>query len=561
MRTVCEPHWHGCIMGLQATCSDDGMYVDYTPCPAGQVCLDHGCVANTATVYFVAGEPPSDGIMQPNAIPAGCGCTTGPDLPPCVANSEVEELNPSDLQSVLATSGTTNFGDVILLQRMAIRRLLEQLNGNGGLRFALFHKPSVIDVPAVFKFGEPFHRWISGDRITPETYYPDDWESSQWFGQVPGFRQWYFDNVGEVYFARPEPVGGIPCMPELSWEDGKWPSTMIDMVMAVPPWGTAEDVGRWVDERMEMQTVGPACDDGSDCETSICYSGACVALTNPELPGRLLDPEGLTGGRPERSPMLFYASNVAARLGRMQGVECQEDSDCLDPVYKCNNGFCDDPARFCRRQHIVLFAQRDCQPNSMFQREEIAPLEGNWLPYWLRYGVWRPCESDLDCPGPQECLQYWPYWGADESPASPPRVCVPDFWIASGVDAGVGRIFQCEGSRPARFENSYPLDREGHRFSFTTHQIDMIWEEGFAAIYGGGLSTTMGYNCELGDWEAGLTAIAFEIRSDLQNYQCSVADIPLNLLPGLKGYNGASFEWEAVPGAVCGMQHQAYPEM
>lgn len=559
VQSVCTPEWRGCIMGLQAVCSKDGIYVDYTSCPAGQVCVGDECVANTATVYFVTGEPPSDGIMRPDVIPMGCGCKSGPDLPPCVAMNEVEELNPRGLQDVQESSGEMLFGDVILLQRMAIRRMLVILGDSDGLRFSLFHKPSVTGTPTEYKYGESFERWISGYRITPETYYPDDWEEAQWFGQVPGFRQWYFNNVGSVYFARPEPAGGIPCMPELVWGDGNWSSNLADFVMAVPPWGTAETVGSWVDEIALTRDIGTACSQGPDCGTSVCLSQTCVEIENPEVPGRLLDSEGLTGGRPERSPMLFYASSVAARLGRMQGVKCHEDSDCLDPVYKCSEGFCDDPARFCRRHHIVLFAQRDCSPDNKAQKEEVAPLEGNWLPYWLKYGVWKPCESESDCPGPQKCLQYWPYWGADEAPANPPSVCVPDFWVASGTAAGVGTIYQCEGSRPVRFENSYPLDREGHRISFTTHQVDMIWQDGFAALYGGGLSTTMGYKCELGNWDAGLTAISTGILSDLQDFQCSPSEIPRKLLPGLRDVNDSSFEWEAVPGAVCGEQHKDYP--
>ena len=546
----CTPGVTECWMGLVATCNAEGTGLAYESCPPGQVCRGEGCTANRAKVYFVTGAPRSGPMIRPEAVFGGCDCTGGTVAPPCALGADLATRVPAELAVQPDAWDEHFYGDYILFQRFVIRRVLGALNDHFGLHFALLHKPSIPGMPRRLKYGGDFHRWISGYRIAPESNMPDEIDD-QWRGQVPGFRDWYRPIQEIIYYSWEEPLGWIPCF-DPYFDDAAWFDSR--MVTAVPPWGSAQDVAPWVDERVETRDLGNACPDG-DCTAGFCLEERCVELSNPEIPGRVLDRSGWQPGISDRNPMLLYAANVIRSQGRLQGAACTGDDDCADPDYRCVEGHCDDPARFCTRHQVVFFEERPCYPfmYMLGTQDGVRELHSNWIAIWLSQGMWMPCESDRDCPsGPWHCVAYRPYWGYDAHPETAPRTCVPDYVTTSGPVTGEEGPLFCAGSRPVRFTTPYLTDRQGDRIRATVHVVDLLnVHDGWLATFGSGEPAAMALSCESPDWEERLDAITAAILQDAEQSTCTPDDVPAKYLPGYHPRDHRRFDWSPPERATC----------
>ena len=183
-------------------------------------------------------------------------------------------------------------------------------------------------------------------------------------------------------------------------ENSAWYWTSLHQILAVPyptteqlAAGQKKQMARWMDGNEKLQTTGQTCANTSkvcatdpQCGGGSCCGGKCYLHAEPELRA--------TGGTPI-GKTLFYIGEYFRNRIVIDGKACIIDADCENPNYRCEKGYCKDPARGCRENVLVLFTDggENNDPTHYFAPQVSAKR--------LRYGL--ACKTIDDCVGDARC--------------------------------------------------------------------------------------------------------------------------------------------------------------
>ncbi len=184
--------------------------------------------------------------------------------------------------------------------------------------------------------------------------------------------------------------------------DSDWYWDFVDQILAVPfPRSAAEalqtkpQVVSWMDGAEKLTKTKIKCaNQSATCQANAkCGAGACCAAycwnhkDSPELRASGGTPIGKT---------LFYVGEYMRNRVVVDGKACIVDDDCINPNYRCKQGYCNDPARACRQNVVVLFTDggENNDPSKYFAPQTSAMR--------LAYGL--ACKTNDDCVGGATCV-------------------------------------------------------------------------------------------------------------------------------------------------------------
>ena len=182
----------------------------------------------------------------------------------------------------------------------------------------------------------------------------------------------------------------------------KWYWDFVGQILCVPfPRNDAEALSRkpliesWMDGAESIVETSTPCKNASaTClGDAKCGAGACCAKqcwqhkSSPELRASGGTPIGKT---------LFYVGEYLRNRVVVDGKACIVDTDCQNPNYGCEQGYCVDPARGCRQNVVVLFTDGgENNDSSLFFAPQSSAAR-------LAWGL--ACKGDGDCVGGATCV-------------------------------------------------------------------------------------------------------------------------------------------------------------
>jgi len=184
--------------------------------------------------------------------------------------------------------------------------------------------------------------------------------------------------------------------------ESDWYWDFVDQILCVPfPRNPAEalktkpDIVKWMDgaeklvkSKTKCGNPSATCQANAKCGAGGCCSSACWKhSSSPELRASGGTPIGKT---------LFYVGEYMRNRVVIDGKACIVDDDCINPNYRCKQGYCTDPARDCRQNVVVLFTDggENNDPSKFFAPQASAMR--------LAYGL--ACKTDGDCVGGATCV-------------------------------------------------------------------------------------------------------------------------------------------------------------
>lgn len=125
-----------------------------------------------------------------------------------------------------------------------------------------------------------------------------------------------------------------------------------------------------------------------------------------------IDPELRTTGGTPIGNTLFYVGEYLRSRVFVDGRQCSDDADCMNPNYSCQGGVCVDPARDCRETAVVLYTDGgEVSDPKEFRSPRVQARR-------LAFGL--GCSGHEDCVGGAICHQ-----GRCQPPDAPCFVCFP----------------------------------------------------------------------------------------------------------------------------------------
>jgi hypothetical protein len=175
--------------------------------------------------------------------------------------------------------------------------------------------------------------------------------------------------------------------------EGSWFTQQLREILAVPftvdEQSNLSDLARWVDFVEESGAPGAACSISPQCPVgSVCMSGGCRPVTNPEL--RAVGPTPL-------GKSLFYAGEIFRHRVLVEGRPCTTTASCGSPHHVCIAGACRDSLADCRENIIILFTD-GAETENVHITDFFHPrVQAKRLHYGLG------CSGDADCVGGARC--------------------------------------------------------------------------------------------------------------------------------------------------------------
>ena len=412
----CAPGVVTCERGVVAQCNAFGDGWEYTACPAGDVCVGHGCVLNRPRIILAVDSPlPDDQSGGPAALPDALVRDIGDlicrDMSACCDEFEAAESIGGNLITSLAT-------------KYWVRRLASDLSETT-FSWSLLGSPSA----------------TPGHATAPECAGALVDQADSCLG---GSSSLMTLPELQLLLANLVPAGieaaaaGIP-----AWDnDGSTTPSFQKLMAAIVKvgGGTARDVLRWVDG---------------------------VAETNG---GRVSNPElNTTRARDYGMPFLTYLYLAGER--NAGSLRCTAASDCGDPDFECVDGLCTDAASACRVEDVIFIASFATVDQEHWTENDCLGGAGYSVAYnvwtqWLRWGV--SCEKGGGgCRDGSTCV--WPCDYTDFVPCTVSPVCLPDSLATSTGDPLASRVLW--GDFLGFFGKRFPADRFGHQLQVTSHTI------------------------------------------------------------------------------------------
>lgn len=342
---VCEPYESRCVEAAVEACNGYGTELVVEPCQTGQICYEGQCdwVRNNVLLIFdTSGSMWS--YIDRVGDPSKCLELDSPCFEPWPI------CDPPD-------DPMTQF----TLSKVIFRDNIEDALGAGKANFALQRFPQAEAtgskaLSCTMGYYQDL-KLMTGDDESHATGPP---------AGADGATDWFAVHLGEVLVV-PFPADNV--------------ST------------NAGELAKWLDFKESISDTGVACKPNGDQCPGQCRSDnvtglySCYRHYNPELRAAADTPLGKS---------LFYAGEYFRRYVLIDGLPCEDSSDCPSSGYFCTDGVCKDPYRDCKDNIIILFtdgAETAYTGGSEFFNPVVQAK---------RLAVGLNCETDEDCRGGEE---------------------------------------------------------------------------------------------------------------------------------------------------------------
>ena len=345
---ICEPGTtNGCAGHHLLMCNSIGSDWSSIPCPGSEICQGGECAPVRPNVILLVDTSGSMNWVAPNIDGGEC---IGANCPPWSFPVCDDSTNP-----------TTRLGKV----KLSLHQLLESESAESvNLALQRFPQVSWPLGDSLFGTGSPGCSPIAAN-----------YEMGLWGCATSSFLMTGDDGA-------------------FLTQDPSWFTSGITQIMAHPlATNAAPDLTqlrRWVDFDVSTLATNATCSVGTQCGAGPCLNGVCHEYGNPEL---------RAGGGTPIGKSLFYAGEYLRHFALIEGMPCDNDSQCRTANHTCVAGQCHDPLADCRPNVIIAFTDGEETQNTHITDFFHPRAQAKRMRFGLGCSAAEPCVGGATCVG------------------------------------------------------------------------------------------------------------------------------------------------------------------